>query len=78
MWRKSHTVLVLKLDDNADGAEDLLAHDLHVGLRLGEDGGLDEEALRAEALAAEVDLRALLLARVDVAHNTLQEETEMS
>ena len=67
-------VLVVELDNDTDGAEDLLAHDLHVGLCLGEDGGLDEEAFGAVALAAEVDLCALLFARVDVVHDALYDE----
>ena len=35
--------LVLELGDDDDGAEDLLLDDAHVGLDVGENGGLDEE-----------------------------------
>ncbi len=60
-----------ELGDGADGAEDLLLHDLHVGADVGEDGGLDEVALVAVALAAGLDLGALLLAGLDVAHDAV-------
>ena len=65
-------VVVGELDDDADRPEDLLLDDLHVGLRLGEDGGLDEVALGTPPVTAEVDRGAGLLARVDVAHDTLE------
>ncbi len=64
-------LLVRELDDDADGAEDLLLHDLHGGLGVGEDGRGDEVALRAVLRTAEVHRRAVLLAGFDVAHDTL-------
>ena len=63
--------VVLELDDDADGPEDLLAHDLHVRLDVREDRRLDEEALAAVAVAAEVHFRTVLLAGVDVGHDAL-------
>lgn len=63
--------LVLELGHDDDGAEDLLLDDAHVGLDVGEDGGLDEEALGAVALASGVDGRALLLAALDVRHDSV-------
>ena len=59
--------LVLELGDGADRAEDLFLHDLHVFGHVGEDGGLDEVALVAVALAADLDFGAFFLAMVDVA-----------
>lgn len=53
--------------DGADGAEDLFLHDLHLRGYVAEDGGLDEVALVAVALAADLDFGALFLAGVDVA-----------
>ena len=60
-------VLGLELGDGAHGAEDFFLHDLHVFGYVGEDGGLDEEALVADAVAARFDGRAGLLAVFDVA-----------
>lgn len=60
-------LLGLELADAADRAEDLLLHDLHVLLDVGEDGGLDEVALVALALAADLDLGAFFFALLDVA-----------
>jgi len=59
--------LVLELGDRADGAEDLFLLDLHLLCHVGEDGGLDEVALVALALAASLDGGAVLLALLDVA-----------
>lgn len=56
-----------ELGDGADGAEDLLLHDLHVLGDVGEDGGLDEVALVALAVAADLDGGAGFLAGLDVA-----------
>src|SRR6266550_2789769 len=53
------TVHVLKLDDNADGSENLLSDNLHVGLGVGENRGLDEVSFRAFALASQVNGCAL-------------------
>jgi len=60
-------LLGLEFGDRADGAEDLLLHDLHVFADVGEDGGFDEVALVTFALATNFNLGALLLAVVDVA-----------
>lgn len=56
-----------KFADGADGAEDLFLHDLHLRGDVAEDGRLDEEALVAMALAANLDFGAFFLACVDVA-----------
>lgn len=63
--------LVLELGDGADGAEDLLLCDLHLGRHVGEDGRLDEVALVAVALATSLDRRALVTTGLDVAHNAV-------
>lgn len=60
-----------ELGDGADGAEDLLLHNLHVGANVGEDGGLDEEALVAVTLTTDLDSGTLFLARLDVAHDAV-------
>lgn len=60
-----------ELGDSANGAENLLTHDLHVGLDVGEDGGLDEVALVAVALATDLDSSTLLLTGLDVAHDAV-------
>ena len=57
----------LEFGDGADGAEDLLLHDLHVFADVGEDGWLDEVTFLAMTLAANFDFGALLLAGVNVA-----------
>ncbi len=60
-----------ELGDGADGAENLLLHNLHVGADVGEDGGLDEVALVAVALTTSLDLGTLVLAGLDVAHDAV-------
>ena len=65
----------LEFSDGADGAEDLLLHDLHVFADVGEDGWLDEVTLVAVTLAADFDLGTLLLAGVDVAGKVLVNES---
>jgi len=57
----------LEFRDRADGAEDLFLHYFHVFAYVAEDGGLDEVAFFAVALAAGLDLRAFFSAGVDVA-----------
>ena len=59
-------LLGLELSDRADRAEDLLLHDLHVLGDVGEDGGLDEVALVALALATGLDGGTGVLAGLDV------------
>ena len=56
----------LELGDGADGAEDFFLHYLHVFGDAGKDGGLDEIALFAVALAANFDFGALFLTGVNV------------
>ena len=46
-----HVLVVLELDDDTDGAEDLLAHDAHVRFGVGEDRGLDPVSFVTVALA---------------------------
>lgn len=58
---------VFEFGDGADGAEDFLLHDFHVGAYVGEDGGLDEVAFFAVAFAAHFDLGTFFFARIDVA-----------
>ena len=59
-----------ELADGADGAKDLLLHDLHLGGNVAEDCGLDEVAIIAVALAADLDFGAFLFAGVEVAVGT--------
>lgn len=66
--------LVLELLDSDDRAEDLLLGDLHVGSNVSEDGGLDEVTLSAVALTTNSDGSTLLLAVVDVLHNSIELE----
>jgi hypothetical protein len=66
-----HVVLVLKLDDDTNRPKNLFLDNAHVWPRLGKDGRLDPVALRAMSLASEVNLSALLLARVDITHDAL-------
>jgi hypothetical protein len=58
--------LVLEFGDRANGSEDLLLHDGHVVLDVGEDGGLDEVSLVTLTLAAGNDGGTLVLAGLDV------------
>jgi hypothetical protein len=60
--------LGLELGNGADGAKDLFLHDLHVVGDVTENGGLDEVALLALALAANLDGSTGLLAVLDVAN----------
>ena len=60
-------LLGLELADGADRAEDLLLHNLHVVLDVGEDGGLDEVSLVTLALATSLDGSTLVLTGLDVA-----------
>jgi hypothetical protein len=59
-------LLGLELGDRADGAEDLLFHDLHVLCDVGEDRGLDEVALVTLALATSLNGGTGVLAGLDV------------
>lgn len=64
-------LLGLEPGDGANGTEDLLLHDLHLGGDAGEDGGLDEVALVAVALATRLDGGTLILTGLDVAHDAV-------
>ena len=66
-----HVFLVLKLDDHANWSEDLFLDDAHVWPRVGKNGWLNPVAFRAMSLASKVNLSALLLARIDITHDTL-------
>jgi hypothetical protein len=66
-----HVVLVLKFDDNTNRPKNFFLDYAHVWPRLGKDGRLDPVTLRAMSLASEVNLSALLLARVDITHDAL-------
>lgn len=59
-------LLVLELGDGADGAENLLLHNLHVFSHVAEDGGLNEEALVTDTLATGLDSGTGLLSFLDV------------
>lgn len=59
-------LLGLELGDRADGAEDLLFHDLHVLCDVGEDRGLDEVALVTLTLATGLNGGTGVLASLDV------------
>jgi len=52
-------LIVVELDNNSDRSEDLLAHDLHAGLAVGEDGRFDEIPFGAVTLATNVACGAL-------------------
>lgn len=64
-------VLGRELGDGADGAEDFLLHDLHVGGDVAEDGRLDEVALVAVALTTSLAGGTGLLALLDVVHDAV-------
>ena len=64
--------LGLELGNGADGAEDLLLHDLHVLADAGEDGGLDEVTLFAVSFPSDLNLGAGLLTFVDVSEEESQ------
>lgn len=60
-------LLGLELGNGADGAEDLLLHDLHVLGNVGEDGGLNEVTLVTLALATSLTGGTGALAVLNVA-----------
>lgn len=65
-------LLRFELGDSQNWAEDLLAHNLHVGLDVGEDGGFDEVSLALlNGLATEFKLGAFIGTRLDVSENLL-------
>lgn len=66
--------LILELGDGNDGTEDLLLGNLHVGSNVGEDGGLDEVTLSTVALTTESNSGTLVLAVLNVLHDTVELE----
>jgi len=64
-------LVILELDNDNHRAEDLLADNLHVGLAVREDCGLDEVAFRAVTFAAVVACSAFGFAGFDIAHNAV-------
>lgn len=64
-------LLILEFGDGADGAENFLLHDLHIGVDIAKDGGLDEVPLVTVALTTDLNGGALVLARFDVAHDAV-------
>jgi hypothetical protein len=62
---------VLKLDYNANRPENLLLDNAHVWPSVGENSRLDPVTLCSMSPTSKVDLGALLLARIDVAHDAL-------
>ena len=75
---KDNVLVVFELDDDTDGAEDLLLDNLHLRLDVGENRGLDEVAFVSVTLTAEVDSRALLPAVINVTHDALCREDSES
>jgi hypothetical protein len=64
-------IFCAKLGNGADRAEDLLLHDLHVRLDIGEDGGLDEVSLISVSLTTNLDLGTGLLALLNITHDAV-------
>lgn len=64
-------LLILELGDGADGTENLLLHDLHVGTDVAEDGGLNEVTFVAKTLTTGLNGGTLLLSGLNVAHDTI-------
>jgi hypothetical protein len=64
-------VFCAELSNRADRAKDLLLHNLHVWRNIGEDGGLDEVSLVSVSLTTNLDLGTLLLALLNITHDTV-------
>jgi len=64
-------LVILELDKDNHRAEDLLADNLHVGLAVSEDCGLDEVAFHAVAFATVVACSAFSFAGFDIPHNAV-------
>lgn len=60
-----------ELGNGADGAENLLLHNLHVRLDVAEDGRLDKVSLVTVALTTNLNSGTLLLAGLDVVHDAV-------
>jgi len=69
-----HFLDILELCNGDDRPENLLLHDLHLLVDIGEDRGLDKVALLAVAAAPGLDLGTLVLARLDVVHDARELE----
>lgn len=66
--------LILELLDNDDGTKDLFLGNLHLRSNISEDGRLDEVTLGTVALTTESNGGTLVLAMVDVLHDTVELE----
>jgi len=64
-------VFCAELGNGANRAKDLLLHDLHVWLNVGEDGGLDEVSLLSVPLATNLELSTGLLSLLNITHDTV-------
>ena len=71
-------LIILELDDDTDGTEDLFLDNLHVGTNVAENGGGDEVSLVTESLTTVVDSSAIGLSGLNVTHDTLKGELGMS
>jgi hypothetical protein len=65
------TFFCLELDNRGYRAKDLLLHDCHFRLALGEKSWLNEISLLSMTFSPKMDCGALLLTSLDVSHNTL-------
>lgn len=63
---------ILELDNDDDGAEDLIFNNGHARLGVCEDGRLDVVSLFAVLLSAEVDGSTFILALLNVTHDTIE------
>ena len=61
---------ILEFGDGDDRSEDFFLHNLHLRGDVGEDCGFDEITFLAVTFTAESDFRTLVLARLDVVHDT--------
>ena len=64
-------LIIVEFDHDANGAEDFLFHDLHIGFDVGEDCRFDEVTFGTMAFATEVYSRTVRLARFDIGHDPL-------
>ena len=62
----------IELSDRANWTKDLLLHDLHVWSDVGENGWLDEVSLITQTLTTNLNLSALLLAVLNVLHDSVE------
>lgn len=71
-----HVGVVLELDHDTDGPEDLFVDDSHVGRRARENGGLDPVPFFAVTEAAELECCTFGFAGLDVGHDALNPVAE--